>query len=32
MEIKETWEELLNVSEKVWNLTRMISAREIKEI
>jgi len=28
---KVTWEELLKVSEKVWNLTRMISAREIKD-
>jgi len=26
-----TWKELLNISEKVWNLTRMISAREIKD-
>jgi len=25
-----TWDELLKVSEKVWNLTRMISAREIQ--
>ena len=25
-----TWDKLLKVSEKVWNLTRMISAREIK--
>ena len=27
---KITWDELLKISEKVWNLTRMISAREIK--
>jgi aldehyde:ferredoxin oxidoreductase len=26
-----TWEDLLNISEKVWTLTRMISAREIKD-
>ena len=28
---KITWDELLKISEKVWNLTRMISAREIKD-
>jgi aldehyde:ferredoxin oxidoreductase len=28
---KITWEDLLKISEKVWNLTRMISAREIKD-
>jgi len=28
---KITWDDLLKVSEKVWNLTRMISAREIKD-
>ncbi len=28
---KITWEDLLKISEKVWNLTRMISAREIKK-
>jgi len=27
---KMTWDELLKISEKVWTLTRMISAREIK--
>lgn len=27
---KITWDDVLKVSEKVWNLTRMISAREIK--
>ncbi|MBU1344734.1 MAG: aldehyde ferredoxin oxidoreductase family protein [Proteobacteria bacterium] len=27
---KITWDDLVKISEKVWNLTRMISAREIK--
>ncbi len=27
---KKTWEEIIAVSEKVWHLTRLISAREIK--
>ena len=26
-----TWDDLIKISEKVWNLTRMISAREIKD-
>ncbi len=26
-----TWDELVNVSEKVWNMTRLINAREIKD-
>ncbi|MBC2705243.1 aldehyde ferredoxin oxidoreductase family protein [Desulfobacula sp.] len=28
---KMTWDDLLKISEKIWNLTRMISAREIKD-
>jgi aldehyde:ferredoxin oxidoreductase len=27
---KKSWQELLTVSERIWNLTRLISAREIK--
>ncbi len=28
---KKTWQELLTVSERIWNLTRLFSAREVKD-